>query len=354
MLLKAAALLLSAAAISLMHAQPYSATVAREDGVDVIRLVDSGRNMQVSIAPKVGAMAYAFLVNGHNALYFPADSIAEFAKAPRLAGVPLLWPWANRLDRDGFFFEGKLFRLQEGLAPFRRDGSNYPIHGLLAFSDLWETAGLSADDQRAEARLVLEFSRHPELMGQFPFAHTVEMRYSLGGGGLEVTFRIDNHSARTMPVSLGFHPYFQVTDSPRGQWSVELPAASIWKLNERVTPTGEKIPSEELFPQRKKMPIQGATLDHVFGDLERGARDEATFVLRGDKQAVAVDFGPTFDVAVVYAPQPRGDAGFVCFEPMAGVTNAINLAHEGRYSDLQTIPPGESWSGYFRVRPTGF
>lgn len=339
--------------VPLMQAQPYAATVTTQDGVEVVRLVDEGRNMRVSIAPKIGANAYEFLVNGKNALYFPYENVAEFQKAPRLAGVPLLWPWANRLDRDGFFFDGRYYGLQEGLAPFRRDGSKFPIHGLLAFSDAWEVVNVSADDRDAEAVLRLEYERYPELAALFPFAHSIELHYSLSGGALAVTTRIDNHSVRRMPVSLGFHPYFQVHDAPRDEWTVELPVGSVWKLSEQVVPTGEKVASEELFPERKKMGLKGSKLDNVFGDLERGAEGWATFVLSGEREKVTVEYGEGFDVAVVYAPGgERG--GFVCFEPMAGVTNAINLAHEGKFPDLQSIEPGESWTATFRIRPTDF
>ena len=48
----------------------------------------------------------------------------------------------------------------------------------------------------------------------------------------------------------------------------------------------------------------------------------------------------------------RGE--FVCLEPMAGITNAMNLAHRGVYNDLQDIPPGGSWEETFRIRPSGF
>ena len=339
--------------IPMLAAQPYAASVTNVDGVEVIRLSDEGRKMRVSIAPSIGANAYELLVNGKNALHFPYESLAAFQAAPRLTGVPLLWPWANRLDQDGFHFDGRFYGLQEGLAPFRRDGSKLPIHGLLAFSDAWEIVNVSADERDAEAVLRLRFERYPELIALFPFAHSIALYYALTGGALVVTTRIDNHSARRMPVSLGFHPYFQVHDAPRDAWTVELAAASVWKLNAQLIPTGEKVPSEELFPDRKKMGLKGSKLDNVFGDLERGSGDWATFVLRGEREQVAVDFGPGYDVAVVYAP--GGDrGGFVCFEPMAGVTNAINLAHQGRYPDLQSIDPGASWTATFRIRPTGF
>lgn len=351
MLFRALALVAVLSPPCFMSAQSYSATAVQQDGVEVVRLTDSARNMQVSIAPKIGAIAYEFLINGQNALFYPADSIGEFAKAPRLAGVPLLWPWANRLDRDGFYFEGKFHKLSDDLAPFRRDGSNYPIHGLLAFSDAWKVSQVSADDKKAEVALKLEFSEHPELAGQFPFEHSIELSYILSGGTLEVKFHIQNLGETAMPVSLGFHPYFQVHDAPRDEWSVELPVASVWNLNERLTPTGEKTPTEELFPNRKNMKVSEQALDNVFGDLERDDEGWATFVLKGDKQQVAVEYGPSYDVAVVYAPPGRN---FVCFEPMAGITNALNLAHEGRYPDLQTIEAGGEWTGVFRIRPLGF
>jgi aldose 1-epimerase len=42
------------------------------------------------------------------------------------------------------------------------------------------------------------------------------------------------------------------------------------------------------------------------------------------------------------------------FEPMAGVSNGMNLANRGLYKDLETIPPGGSWEESFWVRPSGY
>jgi aldose 1-epimerase len=47
---------------------------------------------------------------------------------------------------------------------------------------------------------------------------------------------------------------------------------------------------------------------------------------------------------VVYAPKGQE---FICFEPMAAITNAFNLAHAGLYKELQSIPPGASWTESF-------
>jgi aldose 1-epimerase len=50
---------------------------------------------------------------------------------------------------------------------------------------------------------------------------------------------------------------------------------------------------------------------------------------------------------------PKG-RDFLCFEPMAAITNALNLAHAGIYKQLQSIPPGGLWRESFWIRPSGF
>jgi len=39
---------------------------------------------------------------------------------------------------------------------------------------------------------------------------------------------------------------------------------------------------------------------------------------------------------------------------MAGITDAMNLAHKGVYKDLQSIPSGGKWEASFWVKPSGF
>ena len=343
-------LLLSA---SLMPAQPFSAARTIVEGTPVVRLEDAGAAARVSIAPTVGNIAYEYAVKGKNAFWWPFESLTEFAKAPRLSGNPLLWPWANRLDRDGFFANGKFYALRADLGNVRRDGNKLPIHGLLSFSDVWEVVEVGADDQSAWAVSRIEYAKHPDLAAQFPFAHTIEMTYRLRRGELEVETRVENESVETMPLSLGYHPYFQLHDAPRDAWRVRLAASSLWKLNDKLTPTGEKIPVAERFPQADDLSLAGVKLDDVFGDLKREAGDWARFTVTGKSEKIEVLYGLGFDTAVVYAPGGEGRS-FICFEPMAGITNAFNLAHEGKFPALQTIAPGDAWTGRFVVRVSGF
>jgi aldose 1-epimerase len=159
-------------------AQPYSARRTTSDGVGIVELLDHRNNTTVSIVPSIGNIAYRMEVNSKNVFWFPYRSVAEFAAQPRLCGNPLLAPWANRLDEDGFFANGRKFLLDPAVKNFIRDGNNLPLHGLLLFASQWEVQSVLADSEQAAAVSRLDFSRYPELLAQFPFAHTIEMTYA--------------------------------------------------------------------------------------------------------------------------------------------------------------------------------
>jgi aldose 1-epimerase len=321
----------------------YTANQTTVDGIPVVQLTDPAHKAQVSIAVGVGNIAYEFKVNGKNALYFPFQSLADLRAKPNLCGVPFLAPWANRLDQEAFFANGKKYILNPGLGNLRSDGNHLPIHGLLSFSPLWQVVEAKANGSSAHVTSRLEFWKHPELMAQFPFAHTIEMTYTLSNGVLEVTTALHNLSTDPMPVSIGFHPYFQLHDAPRDAWKVHLAAHDHVVLSKLLVPTGETKPVE--FPD--PVSLAGAKLDDVFSGLP----ENAEFWVEGKQEKIAVHYGPKYKIAVVYAPAGRD---FICFEPMAALTNGMNLAQEGKYKDLQSIAPGGEWRESFRIQPSGF
>jgi galactose mutarotase-like enzyme len=113
-------------------------------------------------------------------------------------------------------------------------------------------------------------------------------------------------------------------------------------FNGQLIPTGERKPVETSDPHA----LEHGQLDDVFSDLVRDGDGRARFWVEGLRQRVTVAYGPRYPVAVVYAPQGQE---FICFEPMAAVTNAFNLAQAGLYQDLQTIPPGGGWRESFWI-----
>jgi aldose 1-epimerase len=357
-------------------AQPSS---ARQTG-DVVELRDAKSDTIVSVLPSVGNIVFEMKVKGQKVLRWPYSSIEDFKARPALSGIPFVGPWANRLDEPAFYANGKKYPFDMELGNVR---GAIPIHGFLSTTSEWKIVEVKADAGSAWATSALEFYRQPAWMKQWPFAHRIEITYRVQNGALEVRTAITNMSAEPMPVAIGFHPYFQLTDSSRNEWTIAVGARTRWLLAPNKVPTGETEPIERLLPDPQAALLRAYNLDDVFSDLVRNPEGLATMSVAGKSQRLDVVVGLNFRSIVIWAPHPentgrgsqnlgtvtqagagqggRGgqtqtapDRNFICFEPMAGVTNAINLAHRGLYKDLQSIPPGATWRESFWVKPSGF
>jgi aldose 1-epimerase len=331
-------------------AQPYS---TRRTG-DVIRLEDASAHTVVSIARSVGNIAFEMTVRGTNVLWWPFSSVEAFTAAPVMSAIPFLGPWANRLDEQAFYANGIKYAFDMELGNVR---GAIPIHGFLTTTGEWRLVEVKADAQSAWATSRLDFYRQPTWMKQFPFAHVIEMTYRLERGVLEVRTSIRNLSADPMPVAIGYHPYFRVVDSARDEWTISVGARTRWVLTPDKVPNGQTQPIEQFFPNPRAVPLKDYDLDDVFSDLVRDATGRAAMSVTGRKQKIEVLLGPNWRSAVVWAPRPTPagpDRQFLCFEPMAAITDAMNLSEKGLYKELQSIRPGAWWHESFWIRPAGF
>src|SRR5262249_25371265 len=82
---------------------------------DLVQLEDTARQIVVAIAPSAGNLTREMTVKGHNIL------------GPQ--GIPFLAPWANRLDEQAFYANGKRYAFDMQLGNVR---GPRPIHGFLA------------------------------------------------------------------------------------------------------------------------------------------------------------------------------------------------------------------------------
>jgi galactose mutarotase-like enzyme len=164
-----------------------------------------------------------------------------------------------------------------------------------------------------------------------------------------------------------------------------VPARTRWLLNWQKVPTGEAEPTDAFFTNYKGA-LKDYNIDDVFSDLVRDAKGLVTATVKGRAQQIDVTQGPNYRALIVYSPNPAGTGrgsqipppnpgppppgaapappppppnplatpNFICIEPMAGITNALNLAHRGVYKELQSIPPGGTWQESFWIRARGF
>jgi aldose 1-epimerase len=332
--------------------QPYAAEQMSIDGISVIRLFDAERDVEVLILPSNGNIAYAMRIHGKNILGIADPKPGDFQKGTARGGIPFMGPWANRLDEHGFWANGKKYAFDQALANYGKDQNQLPLHGLITNSPYWNVKALHANKKSASVISRLEFWKHPDLMAQWPFAHDYEMTYRLAQGVLEVRIAVSNLSAQSMPLAVGFHPYFSIPGIPRDEWILRNPARKAVVVDHRLIPTGEFRVKDLPDP----IPLKGRTLDDGFSDLERESDGRAHFSIEAGEKKIKLEWGPKYPVAIIWEPaMPGGRAlDFVCVEPMAGITNAVNLNHTGKYPDLQTVPSGGRWIESFFIQAEGF
>lgn len=320
----------------------YTARKMVVDGFDVLRLADAACRTEVSIVPALGNNVYEMKVAGANILWAPF-SLKQLSEQPSLAGNPFMAPWANRLDRDAFYANGKRYQLNPSLGNFLRDSNGLPIHGLLTRWPEWKLIALEADESSSRATHRLEFWKYPDLMAQFPFAHTIEISHHLRNGVLEVATRLENHSTEAMPVSLGYHPFFQIRDAHRDSWKVHLAARTHMPLTDALIPTGRKA----TLKVANRSALASLQSTYVLSDLVRGEDGCAEFWVEGVAERITLIQGPKYGICVFYAP-PGED--YLCFEPMTATINALNPRPDGGWHELPRIRPGGAWRESFWIR----
>ena len=280
--------------------------------------------LEAVFLPGRGMLGVSLRHRGEELLRRIEDLEAAAAKGST-AGIPFLYPWANRLASPHYCIAGRDVTFDPSSPLLHRDEHGLPIHGIRWALLAWNV--IAANPDRLLARL--NWTR-PELLAVFPFRHQVEMAATLRPNSLtiETTIMADD----PVPVSFGFHPYFGIPGLPRGQWRLELPAMRRLVLNKRGLPTGKDVACD-----RFDAPLGELSLDDGYAVLD----DRPKFSLSGGGRQITVEFLENYSYAQVFAP--RGN-GFVALEPMTAPTSALTSG-----KGLRLVEPGQEFRAAFRV-----
>jgi galactose mutarotase-like enzyme len=149
-------------------------------------------------------------------------------------GIPILYPWANRLGDWSYEAGGRRVVLDRASPLLHGEEHCLPIHGALAATSDWRVTAAEPDRLAAE----VDFADHRDLLAVFPFPHRLALEVTLRAGELRVATTITPTGPSPVPVSFGFHPYLSLPGDARERWWVELPARTELALDERGLPTG--------------------------------------------------------------------------------------------------------------------
>jgi galactose mutarotase-like enzyme len=256
------------------------------------------------------------------------DEMPEALETGMSVGIPLNYPWANRLRGTRYEFDGRSVNLDPASPWLMKDWNDIIIHGVPWPRLYWQV--LEASDRRLRSRLRWN---HPELLRVFPFEHDVEMTATLDGLGLTVETAVIATGATRVPVSFGFHPYIGIPGLRREQWQLTLPELEGIVLDERLLPVGERT---ALPPYDER--LADLDFDHGFAFVTANP----TMSIAGNGRRVGIDFLEGFPYAQIYAP-PGHD--YISLEPMTAPANAL-VSHES----LPVVEPGGRFAATFRLR----
>ena len=297
------------------------------EGFDSITLTSADGSTTAEFVPDANLVCCSFQVDGVELLE-RRRGVRVYAEQGKTMGIPLLYPWANRLARFGYSAAGREVVLSEDDARTPRDSAGLPIHGVMPGLLHWEPGDSGAADTIA-ARLEW---RSDALLELFPFVHEVHCEATVGRGELTMTITVTADTGDRVPVSFGYHPYTRVPGAGRDEWQVGLGATSRLVLDDHSIPTGERAPLD-----RDRFSLAGVSLDDAF----EASSEPAVFVATAGEARLTVEFLGGYGYAQVFAPPGQE---FICFEPMTAPTNAL-----GSGDGLTVVPPGETYVARFRI-----
>lgn len=308
----------------------YAVVSEMREGIETFKLQESDYAF-AEIAPRFGNNCFAFCAP--EPILEPI-SFDQFIKRPTSYGIPLLFPFPNRIRDGKFNFQGVEYKIDP------------PRHGFVRDKEWKVVATGAADSEGAWIRSSLDAADYAEeILTQFPFPFKLEVIYRLKDKRLEMELNVRNTGEREMPVGFGIHPYFHLP----AQNTIQVPARKRWELSDSL-PTGKLLKVEEQFDLRHPRSATGLTLDDIYTDV---IPDEDGMVRSylTDEQArrqMVVEFDAhEFPHVVVYTPPTPRQA--ICIEPNSCPTDGFNLYARGIESNMIILKAGAQTSFSVRI-----
>jgi aldose 1-epimerase len=300
---------------------------ARDDG---LTLADG--ELEATFVPGVGMVGASLRHRGEE-LLGQRGGLEAYREQRKTFGVPLLYPWANRLSRRRFGVAGREVVIDPERTPLRLDESGLPIHGLLAAAQGWTVDRHVPEGDPAVICASFDWGAHDALMAAFPFPHALRFEAALDGDALTIVTTVEASAGSPVPIAFGYHPYLRLPGVERAAWRVELPVRERLLLDERTLPTGKREPAE---------PFAGALGDRTFDDAFTAPARGAPFVLEGGGRRIELAFGGGYGYSQVFAPAADD---VIAFEPMTAPTDALVDGPPV----LLVLAPGESYAAAFSI-----
>jgi aldose 1-epimerase len=327
----------------------YQSTVTARTDVDRTHsayTLNSDEGSKVEVWPALGSNTVRWQVRAgrktRDLIYAPPAQ--ELFERPTRGGVPVLFPFPNRIRGGEFTWQGACHRL-----PKNDSAQANAIHGFAPRLP-WHVLDHGADEVGAWVRAEFTSVGATDERTNWPAQYRMVLTIRLMGSSLRHEAEVFNPGQQPLPFGLGYHPYFVATPD----CLIQTPARSRWLLQDSL-PTGDREPLPAALDLREPRPVEGLTLDDVFTDFPDVVPDRDGLVDRGRVEypgagVLRVRTSPAFRELVLFTPPHRPA---VCLEPYTCPTDAVNLTNAGQKVGWQVLQPGEKWEGVVEYRWEG-
>jgi len=265
-------------------------------------------DVSAEVDPESGGRLSSLVLAGRERLITRPN---QSAPVPAISwGSFAMLPWVGRLRYGRLSWRGTTVQLPRTLGA-------HAIHGL-TFDRAWNV--LSTDGRSVElgCRLGSESG--------WPFDGDVRQTIALGPDGLAL--RIEVEAETSMPLAVGWHPWFR-------RWgeepiSVSVPTSTVLETTADLIPTGDVSTVTELTDLRRLTDLRDRRLDHTYVDVDGPCTVAWMDVV------IEIDASPLRSVVVHSTPTA------VCVEPQSAWPDAIRLDAEGVDVGLVALSAGET------------
>ena len=259
-------------------------------------------------------------IKGHSLISGPKTD-DEIAHNSLFKSIYLL-PFPNRLKGGKFEFEEEVYQFSIN----DKVGQN-ALHGM----QIDKPFVLTDETANGSLRLCFEQSYEGD-HDSFPFPFTFTVVINLDRHKCELNLQVQNSGQNSMPIGLGWHPYFTLGDSIN-DCSLCITKCKKIEVNERLLPTGKK----SKFDDYSKPKVIGEEKFDTAFLFEKDA-DFTSVTLENDEYKLRY-FQETrdqkFSYLQVYTPDDRNS---IAIEPMS-----CNIDGFNNKEGLRVLAPGKKF-----------
>lgn len=253
------------------------------------RITDPSTHNYFEVVPSRGGIITSWVVGGKELFYMDQERYAN----PQLSirgGNPILFPICGNLPDNTYTYGGNTYHLKQH--GFARDRAWTLVH-------------------RTDQSATLELTSDGETLKVYPFAFSLKITYRLAGNTLIIEQACTNLSPQPMPYSIGFHPYFAITN--KASIDLKIPAQTLWNN------------------VAKQVETYTGSLDFGLPEIDSAFyldADARKVTMTADDRQLTITFDEHYRIFVVWTLQ---DKNYLCLEPWTGGRNAINTGEHLLY-----------------------